>query len=44
MKINYENECKNCGKVYNINVNNDKSCTKGKHLPKYWSSLYYLKI
>jgi hypothetical protein len=36
MKINNENECQACGKVYNINVNNQKSCANGKHVAKYW--------
>ena len=35
MKINNENECQLCGKVYNINVNSAKSCNGGKHAPKY---------
>ena len=31
MKINHENECKNCGKVYNINVNQPKACSGKPH-------------
>lgn len=36
MKINHENECINCHKVYNINVNKKGSCVGGlEHNPKY---------
>lgn len=34
MKINSENECKVCGKVYNVNVNKNGACSNGKeHAP-----------
>lgn len=36
MKINHENKCKNCDKVYNININKEGACPKGsKHAAKY---------
>lgn len=36
MKINHENKCSNCDKVYNVNINKEGACPKGgKHLAKY---------
>lgn len=36
MKINHENKCSKCDKVYNININKEGSCPKeGKHVGKY---------
>jgi len=36
MKINHENKCSHCDKIYKININKDGSCPKaGKHTPKY---------
>lgn len=35
MKINNENECKNCGKTYNVHVNPNGSCGKANHQPRY---------
>ena len=43
MKINHENKCSKCDKVYNININKEGSCPKGgKHVGKYWSQKFIL--
>ena len=36
MKINNENKCDQCGKIYNVNVNKAGLCKPGQaHTPKY---------